>query len=167
MATEEHQRRAALNAKQNHLDVVKQRRASPREQNSANYDPEYEDEAQREYAHKQNLALLKNTASAGVKKLDQRAGAAAGGFVGGWVGSIIPFAGTAIGAFIGRYFGKKWGATKIIIMSIVATLCFIALLILLLIILFKGYCDSWTVTRWLDWATIDTCKGLGSLQNTQ
>ena len=142
MAIDEHQRRAALNAQQNHLDVVKQRRASPRQQNAADYDPEYEDEAQREYAHKQNLAFLKNTASAGVKKLDQRAGAIAGEFAGGWIGSILPFIGTTIGAFIGRYFGKKWGASKIIIMSIVATLCFIALLILLLIILFKGYCES-------------------------
>ncbi|HSX25149.1 MAG TPA: hypothetical protein VLG69_04255, partial [Candidatus Andersenbacteria bacterium] len=163
---DEHARRAQLNADRNRMEA-RAARLSPRQnviENTA--DEQAVDEAQREYAHRSNLALLKASAQQGFKKADEKAGAIAGASIGGWVGSIIPFIGTTIGAFVGRYFGKKIGATGIITFSLTAVFFIVLALIFLFIIFFKGYCETWT--GWAtDKITLGMCQSIGSLTNVK
>ncbi len=167
MASNEHARLAELNANRNRIEAQIQKRSSKPQPINTDIDEENEDSANREYAHKQNLSLLKSMASnRAVKMADKKAGQIAGEFAGGWVGSIIPFLGTAAGAFLGRYIGGKKGISGIIIFSLVSILLGTVFVTIVFFLLFRGYCDTWT--GWtVDKVTLGMCQSIGSLQNVK
>jgi hypothetical protein len=98
------------------------------------------------------------------QSLNKKGGEIAGEWAGGAVGSFIPFAGTAIGAFLGRIIGKKLGVTGIAIISLLTTTTILIGIIIVFMLMFKTYCDTWT--GWAtDKVTLGVCQSLGSLQN--
>ena len=167
MASNEHARLAELNANRNRIEAQIQKRSYTPQPANTDIDEEDQDSTNREYAHKQNLSLLKSMASnRAVKIADKKAGQVAGEFAGGWIGSIIPFLGTAAGALLGRYIGGKKGISGIIIISLATILIGTILTAIVFFLLFKGYCDTWT--GWtVDKATLGMCQSIGSLQNVK
>ncbi|MEO6077268.1 MAG: hypothetical protein ABIP54_00600 [Candidatus Andersenbacteria bacterium] len=152
----------------NKLNAMRNRQAvrAPRLEPQNTPQPEQE-EQQQSMISKMRLALLKSRANQSVKqKLNQKGGAAAGAWAGGFIGSAIPFLGTTIGAFIGRFIGKKLGVIGIVIITLLSlTVLFIGT-ILLFMLIFKGYCDTWT--GWaVDKVTLGMCQSVGSLQNVK